>query len=114
MRDYEKQLKKILKWEKPMMWLNTSGASDNNEMCVYFDAASKAPINDWIKTRYPYADSCGCVPEMRGAVIYIEGLQARNVRSFNDPDSTTVCSLNWQKAQFYNKRYHKFYGSYKP
>lgn len=107
MRDYETRLKKLLNWKNPMMWINTSGASDNNEMCVYWDGESTAPINDLVKTRYPNAASCGCVPEMRGPVVYIEGLQAKNIRDLNDPNAVSVASLNWQKAQFYNKRYHK-------
>jgi len=107
MRDYETRLKKLLNWKNPMMWINTSGASDNNEMCVYWDGDSSAPINDLVKTRYPNAASCGCVPEMRGPVVYIEGLQAKNIRDLNDPTRVSVASLNYQKAQFYNKRYHK-------
>jgi hypothetical protein len=105
MRDYETRLKKLLNWKDPIMWLNTSGASDNNQMCVYWDAASKAPINDSIKVRLPGADSQGCVPEMRGPVIYIEALQAKNIRSLKD--AVAPNSLNWQKAEFYLKRYHK-------
>lgn len=58
---YVKRLKKLLKWKTPMIWLHTNGSADDNKLCVYWDADSKAPLNDSMKIRLPAADIQGCI-----------------------------------------------------
>ena len=42
---------------------------------------------------------------MRGPILFIESLEAKDIRDPKDYRATV--SLNWQKAEFYVKRYHK-------
>jgi len=99
MKKYEDRLKVLLNWTNPTAYIKTVTHTDNaveNQVCIYFDADSKAPINDWLQIRFQTL-TMG-MPQIRGPFIYIGFLHKPRGQD-------TTENINYHKSIFHISKY---------
>lgn len=98
MKKYEDRLKELLHWSDPTPWIKTVTTEEavENQVCIYFDADSKAPINDWLPIRFQSL-TMG-MPQIRGPFIYIGFLHKPRGQAQTE-------MINYHKSIFHISKY---------
>jgi len=99
MKKYEDRLKELLHWSDPTPWIQTitTNGRVQNQVCIYFDADSKAPVNDWLQIRFQLPEIP--MPQIRGPFIYIGTLQKPL------DQETQLEMINYHKGIFHCSKY---------
>ena len=98
MKKYEDRLKEVLNWTDPTPWIRTitTEGAVQNQVCIYFDADSKAPVNDWLRIRF--SNLKNEMPQIRGPFVFIGALN-----ELQDQPQTEM--INYHKGIFHSSKY---------
>lgn len=102
MENYEDNLKRLLNWKTPTMWIRkirTDGEVEN-QVVVYYDKDSKGAVNDWLEYRHSQIPSV-VRPKIRGPFVYIQIMPKKYTRK----NTARTEHLNLHKAQFHISKY---------